>query len=235
MSRGKIKTVLFLIVFLLILAVACNLLMDLTQEKEENDAHGDLPTATVDPFANVPSSSAPAPAVIPVETAPQATIAPIPTAVPTPVPTIAPTPTPTPVPTPVPVPADTVIGSGSFTSETGVPIDIRADWTASTVDENTVKVTVEVNLISYSLHINEGYHTLNVSVGEDYRSANTPAVEHDENTQITTRLAATEHYVTLASGQSATVPVAVEYHFGGVYSEQELPVIECGGSITLNR
>lgn len=234
MSKGKIKTVLFLIVFLLILAVACNLLMDLTQEKED-EKHGALPSATVDPFASVPSPDTPISTIAPVETAPQATLAPIPTAVPTPVPTIAPTPTPTPVPTPVPVPADTVIGSGSFKSETGVPIDIRADWTASTVDENTVKVTVEVNLISYSLHINEGYHTLNVSIGEDYRSANTPAVEHDDNTQITTRLAATEHYVTLAPGQSATVPVAVEYHFGGVYSEQELPVIECGGSITLSR
>ncbi len=234
MSKGKIKTVLFLIVFLLILAVACNLLMDLTQEKEDEE-RGALPSATVDPFASVPSAAVPVPDAVPVETAPQTTIAPIPTAVPTPVPTAAPTPTPTPAPTPVPVPADTVIGSGSFTSETGVPIDIRADWTASTVNENTVRVTVEVNLISYSLHITEGYNTLNVSVGEDYRSANTPAVEHDENTQLTTRLAATEHYVTLGPGQSATVPVAVEYHFGGVYSEQELPVIECGGSITLSR
>ena len=39
----------------------------------------------------------------------------------------------------------------------------------------------------------------------------------------------------LSDGQSASFPVQVEYYFGGTYMKKELPVIECGGSITLER
>lgn len=233
MSKGKIKTVLFLIVFLLVLAVACNLLMDLTAGKDDGDEGGRSSLPTADPYITTPTAE-PAQGLAPIET-PAQTIQPVSTPDPTPVPTIAPTPVPTPAPTPTPVPADTVLGSGSFKSETGVPIDVRADWTATVVDADTVKVTVNVNLVSYSLHITAAPNSVNVSVGDDYRSAGSPTVDNDENVQITTLLATTEHYLSLSQGQSGSFPVAVEYHFGGVYKELELPVIECGGSITLSR
>lgn len=230
MSKGKIKTILFLIVFLLILAVACNLLMDLTAEKNDRDkSDRDQSLPTADPYMETPTAS-PTQSLAPIET-PTPTVPPIETPVPTPVPTAVPTP----VPTPEPLPADTVLGSGSFQSETGVPIDVRADWTATVVDANTVKVTVNVNLVSYSLHITAATNSVNVSVGDDYRSAGSPTVDNDENIQITTLLATTEHYLSLSQGQSGSFPVAVEYHFGGVYKEMELPVIECGGSITISR
>ena len=127
------------------------------------------------------------------------------------------------------------MGSGSFSSETGVPINIRANWTATVLDSERVQVKVEVILDSYALHIAESYGALNVSVGDQYASSSTPAVDYDGNEQLSTVLGSTTHTLNLAQGQSSSFTVAVEYHFGGTYSDQELPVIECGGSIQLSR
>ena len=241
MSRGKIKIILFLIVFLLTLAVVCNLLIDLSEQKAAANA---TPAPIVTGSDN-PSSSG----TVVVETAPPVTIAPVtPTPKPvysapiTPIDPVAPesaTPAPSesilPVPTATPVPADTVIGSGQFMSDTGLPINITADWTATVVDDSTVKVTISVDLSSYSLFISESPPGVYVSVGDQFKSGATPAVEHPDNTLIITHLCTTEHILKLSNGNTSTFPVAVEYHFNGVYKQQELPVIECGGEITLSR
>ena len=68
MSRGKIKIILFLIVFLLTLAVVCNLLIDLSEQKAAANA---TPAPIVTGSDN-PSSSG----TVVVETAPPVTIAP---------------------------------------------------------------------------------------------------------------------------------------------------------------
>ena len=229
MKRGKFKAILLIIVFLLMLAIIVNVLLDMSSD---NDKAADGGT---DPYLTTPTPQTET-TPPPVETA-----ALTPTPAPTPTPTAAPTPTPTPTPTPAPtltpqpIPADTVIGSGEFGSETGVPMNIRAVWTASVTDAETVCVTVDVYLDSYQLNIKEAYNSVNVSVGSQYVSANSPTVAWDKNEQLSTLMASTRHYLPLAAGQSDTFPLAVEYHFGGVYSKKELPVIECGGNITLSR
>ena len=227
MARGKIKAVLFIVVFVLAVAIGCNALIGMANMKPEETE------PTVDPFLMTPdvnsqTGSTTAPTVAPTV---------VPTVAPTVAPTIAPapTPTPTPVPTATPAPAGQVLGSGSFKSETGVPINIRANWTATVLDSERVQVKVEVILDSYALHIAESYGALNVSVGDQYASSNTPAVDYDGNEQLSTVLGSTTHTLNLAQGQSSSYTVAVEYHFGGTYSDQELPVIECGGSIQLSR
>ena len=54
MSKGKIKTILFLVVFLLVLAVVCNLLIDLSEQKKAAEA----PAVSNDPYiVNTPSDS----------------------------------------------------------------------------------------------------------------------------------------------------------------------------------
>ena len=223
MARGKIKAVLFIVVFVLAVAIGCNALIGMANMKQEQ------PEDTTDPFLISPSASPDAGAAATPTTAP--------TVAPTVAPTIAPapTPTPTPVPTATPAPAGQVLGSGSFSSETGVPINIRANWTATVLDSERVQVKVEVILDSYALHIAESYGALNVSVGDQYASSNTPAVDYDGNEQLSTVLGSTTHTLSLAQGQSSSFTMAVEYHFGGTYSDQELPVIECGGSIQLSR
>lgn len=237
MSKGRIKAVLFIIVFLLVIAVAVNLLMDMQSERKA-DA-----TPTDDPYANTVTPSVetqpaietaqPTPAIAP-STAPTATHVPA-----TQVPTQAPTPTPVPTATPEPVqpviPQGEVIGSGSFTSDTGTPLNLRADWTATVLDAEHVEVTVNVYLVSYQIEVRELYNAVNVSVGDQYASADSPAIKWENNTRLETLLASTVHTLSLPSGSSASFPLAAQYQFGGTYSKVDLPVIECGGTIELSR
>ena len=232
MARGKIKAVLFIIVFVLAVAIGCNALIDLSENK--------APEVTADPFLTTPSPDAGQSGSLPLETAvPTATPIPVQTPAPTPAPTAAPTPVPvptaTPAPTPTPAPVGQVLDSGSVRSQTGLPIDIRADWVATVLDIDRVQVQVTVVLESYALQIAESYKSVNVSVGDQYASCNSPAVDYDGSAKLETVLGTTSHTLYLAQGTSDSFPLAVEYHFGGTYSGEELPVIECGGSIVLSR
>ena len=157
-----------------------------------------------------------------------------PTPAPTPTPTPVPTPTPTPTPTPVPV--GKVIGTGSFVSNTGVPMNIRADWEALLLDEQHVGVRVKVYLESYSIQIQESRGAVNVSVGDNYQTADTPSLDIDDNASIHSSLiATTEHVLNLAPGQQKSFPVQVQYLFRGTYFRQEIDTVECGGAIDLMR
>lgn len=227
MRKGRIKALLFIVIFLLVMATAITLLLDMESERREVEQLG------YDPYAATPTPTAP-----PVVTqAPVSTIMPTPyqpTPAPTPVPT--PTPAPTPVPTPTPVPFGQTIGSGVFESTTGVPLNIHAVWTAKTLDENRVCVRVEVSLVSYSLQIIAAHNAVNVSVGDSYQSSDTPDVNLDDNAALhTTPIAVTDHIIELPAGQSHSFPVQIQYLFRGVYFNQEIDTIECGGSIQLSR
>ena len=214
MARGKIKAVLFIIVFVLAVAIGCNALIDLSENK--------APEVTADPFLTSPSPDPGQSGSLPLETA-------APTATPIPVQTAAPTVAPT------PAPVGQVLDSGSVRSQTGLPIDVRADWVATVLDSDRVQVQVTVVLESYALQLAESYKSVNVSVGDQYASCNSPAVDYDGSAKLETVLGTTTHTLYLAQGTSDVFPLAVEYHFGGTYSGEELPVIECGGSIVLSR
>ena len=232
MDKRRIKAVIFILLFLLVMAVAVNLLLDMEKDKREV-VH--LPGESAAPAP----TEAPAPTPVPATPAPT----PAPTATPeptrdpyidtpaTPVPTLQPLPTPTGTPTP----EGEELGTGTFRSETGVGLNVRAEWTANVMDAKHVKVTVQIWLDSYSLHLIQVNNCVNVSVGESYVTANAPAVDIDDNSAHQTLLATTEHVVNLADGESRSFPVQVEYQFGGTYQQQELPVIECGGAIELKR
>lgn len=232
MDKRRIKAVIFILLFLLVMAVAVNLLLDMEKDKRE--------------VVHLPSeSAAPAPTEAPTPTPVPATPAPTPAPTATPEPTRDPyidTPA-TPVPTlqPLPTPTGTALpegeelGTGTFRSETGVGLNVRAEWTAKVMDAKHVKVTMQIWLDSYSLHLIQVNNCVNVSVGESYVTANAPAVDIDDNGAHQTLLATTEHVVNLSDGESRSFPVQVEYQFGGTYQQQELPVIECGGAIELKR
>lgn len=228
MNKGKIKAILFMVTFLLVVAVVCNLLVDMQTARKDNAAEplNPLSFVTPEPAMNTLTPAAtPAPPAAPVVT-------------PAPVPTSAPTPVPTPVPTPAPTPAPVygdVIGSGSFASDTGTLLNSRADWTATTVDENTVRINLNVYLISYQLEIMKVDNSVHVMVGDSYQSCASPEVKWEENQKLETLLSSTAHDISLSSGYSANIPVAVEYYFGGTYGNQDIDVIECGGSISLSR
>ena len=225
MNKGRITALLFVIVFLLVLAFSVNLLLDLQSSKKEAELRHEQssaqPTAT-------PAPETPAPT-------PEPTATPAPTPDPYYAETPAPLPSLVPIPTSAPVLEGDYIDSGVFKSETGVPLDVRAEWEAEVLDENRVLVTVNVYLDSYQIHVTEASRSVNVSVGESYTSADSPSIDWDNNAKLETLLATTAHTLTVPVGCRMDFPLQVEYHFGGVYSKVELPVIECGGTITISR
>ena len=236
MDKARIKAVIFILLFLLVLAIAVNLLLDMERDKREV-VH--LPAESPAP------AETPVPATPPTETPVPAT--PVPTATPvaspdpyintpaTPVPTLQPLPTETPAPTAAPLPAGEEVGRGTFRSDTGVGLNLRAEWVAQVMDESHVRVTVQVFLDSYSLHITGATNAVNVSVGDSFVSANAPTVDIDDNASHESLLATTEHVVNLSAYERKSYPVQVEYQFGGVYQQKELPVLECGGPIEIVR
>ena len=244
--NGKITAVLFIIVFILVVAVICTFLTSFdrgsepqpTEPVEDNQPTED-PGNTQAVISTVPPTQAPAPTAVPATPAPAT---PAPTPVPTPVATPAPLPVaapdPTPAPTEEPAPANyqsEELGSGSFRSDTGLYIDIRADWSAHTVSNNRVEIDVTVYLESYSVRLGPSDDAVNLNLGGDYVSLSTPAVQYDGNRLLVTPLASHTFRVDLPQDSSNSYHLEAVYNFGGTYGGVSIPAIECGGVISLSR
>lgn len=223
--KNKITAILFIVVFLLIVAVLFTFFSSLDKKPAETPS---LPSAEP---SDVIIDYSPEP------TQPVQTDAPTqPVNTPSPTPPATPTPTPTPSAEPsAPVSYGGELGSGSFKSDTGAKLDIHADWSAKTVSSSQVEVTVKVILDSYSLHLQGVANSVNINLGGQYVSLDAPAVDYDGSAAISTELASKTFTVDLAEGQSDDLSLAVEWHFGGSYGNMDLPVIECGGTVSLAR
>lgn len=238
--NGKITAVLFIIVLILVVAVICTFLTSFDRSPEPQPTEpGEEPTEDPGNIQAVISTAAPTQAPAPATPAPA-------TPAPTPVPTPATTPAPTPVPTPAPTPTPTEeplpvnfeseeLGSGSFRSDTGLYIDIRADWTARTVSANRVEIDVTVYLESYSIRLGPSEDAVNISLGGEYVSLATPAVQYDGNRMLVTQLASHSFRVDLPEESSNSYHLETVYNFGGTYGGVAIPAIECGGVISLSR
>lgn len=229
--KNKLVAVLFIIVFLLLVAVICSLLTDGQDITNINDVRvntGEEQTST----GVVKPLTTPTPTwETPTEPTVEPTLLPLPTVEPTP----TPTPEPTPEPTPTAAPVGTVLGSGSFQSYSPVAgLNIVADWTAETVDDNTVAVKVTVSANSYSLHLDPA-RSLNIALGDQYVTLDVHALTYDGNTMAKNELAGTTFNVSLPVGASNSYTLAVEWHFGGAYMNTPIDVFECGGEIALVR
>lgn len=227
--KNKLVIVLFIVVFVLLLAVIWSLLTDGQDVTNIDDIRLNA-TETSSPVVNPISTPTPD---VSAEPTPAPTLLPLPTVEPTPTP--EPTPIPTPEPTPVQIPVGTQLGAGSFESVSPVSgLNIVADWTAETVDDNTVSVKVTVSAKSYSLHL-EPARSLNIALGEQYITLDVPALTYDGSALALNELAGTTFNITLPVGASNSYTLAVEWHFGGAYMNTPIDVLECGGTITLVR
>ena len=228
--RGKASAVLFIVVFLLAAAVVGTFI------SEQGGKHSPAAPAVPEPTDHAATVVTAAPT-----TAPAPSYAPLPTAAPTatPAPTPAPTPTPQPVVIPSPPPTEAAygssLGSGSFSSDTGVGLNIRADWSAKTLSSSQAEVTVAVSVNSYSLHLVAVPKAVNLNLGGQYTSLDAPAIDYDGSGSINTPLASKTFTVDLSEGESTSLHLDVVWSFGGTYQELELPSIECGGDISLSR
>ena len=159
-----------------------------------------------------------------------------PTAAPTetPRPTETPEPTPTPTPEPSSEPVGKVIAYGAFDSATGCGLNTRTQWTASEKDGGTVLLTFKVYARSYSVGIGQRAYTITVNGAS--ASGTTRAVEVDSpNAIVDTLLFNYTAEIALPAGQSADVPVSVDWKYNGQYSGQELDVIHSESIISLSR
>lgn len=231
--KGKLVAVLFVIVFVLLIAVVFSLLNDSSS------------TADISSF-RIQSQNTDGGIVSSIETppptaTPETAWLPNPTAVPEAVPvTPAPTPAPTPVPTPTPAPANVVIGSGTFESNSGTYLNITADWKATTVSDSQVDITVTVNAKSYQLDYTGFPNAVHIAVGDKYESCAANTVSYLENNLTLNELATHTISVNLPAGSSNSFPLQVVWDFNGVYGSPTMgPVpitsLECGGTINLSR
>lgn len=245
MPRGRARAVLFIIVFLLLAAVAATVLSGLDKTEPEPEPTAAPPVEIVTEAPAPADTPAPAPTPIPAAT-PAPTPAPQPTPAPTPKPTAAPTPTPAPTPaptptpapepspTPEPVPVGVSLGSGSFRSNTGVALNIIAEWSAVSADGNKAVVTVTVSCESASAYFSA--HQVHLLLGDKTSTLAQPAMEIEGNAKVRTPFGSSTFTLDLPDSGSLTLPLAVEWQCGGItYSGVTLDVIECGGSITLSR
>lgn len=222
MTRQKVKTAFIIIVLLLAVAIICSELTDATEEEEAPKV-----TPTVEAVVETPE--------------PTPTPAPTPEPVITPAPTPAPTPTPTPTPTPEPTPTPTLVhsgeqlGSGVFTSNTGVGLNIRADWSVVSVDNDSVEIAIKISTDSYAMTLMAVPYAVKLCVGEQYVTVDGPELNYTGNELINTPFGAKSFTVSAPVGSSVSVPVAVEWHYGGTYSDTVLDIIECGGYINITR
>lgn len=229
--KGKITAVLFIVVFILVVAVVCTFLT--SWDKAGNDEAQGEDDGGSSVVVVMPTPGTTSPAETPAASAAIST--PAPTASPAGSPAPTPTPTPAPTPTPEPVYTEQDLGSGSFKSDTGAKLNIRADWSARTISSSQIEVKVKISLDSYSIHLQAVPNSVNVNLAGQYTSLDAPAVDYDGAEAINTVLAEKTFTVDLAQGESDSLTLAVEWHFGGTYGDVELPVIECGGSINLSR
>ena len=231
--KGKIVAVLFVIVFVLLIAVVFSLLNDNTSTADissyriqSQNTDGGIVSGIETP----PPTAAPA-----VEWLPNST--PVPSTAPV---AQTPAPTPTPVPTPTPAPAHAVIGSGTVESNSGTYLNITADWTATTVSDSQVEITVKVNAKSYQLDYTGFPNSVHIAVGDKYESCAANTVSYTENKLALNELATHTITVDLPAGTSNSYTLQVTWDFNGVYGSPTMgPVpiqsLECGGTITLSR
>ena len=256
MNTGKLKAVVFIIVFLLLLALVVHWAMgqdekrrEAREEEEETETvekskteqqAEPQPQETPEPqpqgFIEIPSGYAPAPTPPPAR--PQQQQQPQ-QQQPQPQPQqeeyVAP-----PAPTPPPeqpqqqeMPSGQFLGSDSFRSDTGTGLNMICDWSAVSVEGNQAKVTVTISVESFSLYLSNMGNNVFVSVGGQTGALAQPELEHDGGYTVTT-FGTLEFTLPLAEG-SNDFSVAVEWHYNGSYSGVAMDVIECGGTITLTR
>ena len=132
------------------------------------------------------------------------------------------------------MPVGVSLGSGSFRSNTGVALNLIAEWSAVSADSNKAVVTVSVSCESHSAFFSA--HQVHLMLGEQTASLTQPAINVEENVRTVTPFGSCSFTVDLPDSGSLTLPLAVEWQCGGItYTGTTFDVIECGGNVVLSR
>lgn len=240
-TKAKIAATLFIVLFLVLIALIVYMVAG-NLNNSNGRAYLDSTQMNQALQSALGGNNAPDSSTQQTETIPSAatTAAPTPAPVATPAPTPVPTPEPTPVPTPTPEPAGLTIGSGSFTSDTGTYLNIKADWTAVTRDSSHVDVTVIVYATHYALNCTS-YPSLYITVNGMQQNLQSPEIDYSGAPLAQTELNHATFSIDLAKGQTITFPIDARWNFNGIYgvdangNPNQLPTIECTQTVTLTR
>ena len=247
--KNKITAVLFIIVFLLVVAIVCVFLTSWDRGTKEPAANLDPVAAEEggEPAVVVETPSAP---VVVSDTTPIPTSGPTavpdPNTIPTPIPAATPAPeggteaTPAPTETPAASNLDpnypsVSLGSGTFKSDTKTGLNIHADWEARTVSGTQVEVTIKVYADHYTLSTNAIPRSVNIVLDGQYVSLDAPAIKYDGTGSTSTELASRSFIIDLAPGDTRELKLSVEWAYNGRYGGVSLKDIECGGKFELAR
>ena len=211
MKRSSAYTVILLILVLIIALLGYLILRRPAAEQEEptptpgnTDIVVTLPPST-DETPTPPPTDSPTPTDPPVfETRPPAE-------------TEKPVETPTPTETPTPD------ASGSFSSNTGTGLNIRADWYTLPGGQT---LQVDVYCVSYSIYSSAQWQSVQLTVGGQTHAADSRAISHEGSDQVVSPLAS----FTVDTPPSGS-PISVSWNYRGSYSGQELDEIVATGSI----
>ena len=244
--KNKITAVLFIIVFLLVVAIVCVFLMNWDRggntpavESVDNTAQDAAVVVETPDTPVVVSGTTPVPTTVP-------TALPLPTTIPTASPeaTQAPAATTQESPAPTENPAtvnldpnypSVQLGSGSFKSDTKTGLNIRAEWSAKTVSGTQVQVDIVIYAQHYSLSTSAIPKSVNIVLDGQYISLDAPAIKYDGTGSTSTELASRSFIIDLAPGDTRELKLSVEWAYNGRYGGVSLKDIECGGKFELAR
>ena len=132
------------------------------------------------------------------------------------------------------IPVGTNIGSGSFRSDTGTGLNIRADWSAAISGQDTADITVTVYAdcsLVRTVADREIVLLNNACACCDVEPIGIGGGSSAGSVEINSRT----FTVPLLSGAHREIPLDVAWLYRGSYSGVNLDTIECGGNISLNR
>ena len=217
---------LFLVIFILLIALVIYAIVGTNDEREYYRANGVMPTITPTETETPSPSSSPTGTITPVYITS--------TPEPTPVPTPTPTPTPTPEPTLEPQTPGTELASDSITSSDEYMLRMRTDYVVTVVDEDTVQVEVNVTALHYSLYYNS-YRALCISLDGDEQWMDVPAINCDDNSLNETLIGSYIYTVPAPRNTTTVMGLSVKWNFNGSYGNKEIPSITCDTQILVTR
>lgn len=218
MNKHRINIFIALVLVLIIAAVS----MWLTSRDIKNT----VPTESAQPTPALTPSVISTPTPAPAESArPSAD------------PSASPSPSVQPGQTAAPQPTQQVINrtinqTGSFESNTGTKMIMYANWTATSLNSETVTIKLDVILSTYTLSVGPHNGVITVA-GVDY-SFTSPGISYkSEKVRNNAVLTSRSIEVTVPAGQATAIPVSVKWDFYGTYGGVEISRVSAGGTINI--
>ena len=123
---------------------------------------------------------------------------------------------------------ESVVTSGSFTSNTGTALNIQVDWSVVKTLAGTKELKVSVSTWSYSLNSISLEKGVELTVNGALYCADSAAINYGGQTQASNLLASFS-----IPNLSGTVNLSAVWHFRGSYSGVELNDIRVEGTVTV--